>query len=94
MGHSTRFSAIVAAVLVAVIILPACSQTGARSSSPRLPTDAELEQYNAQVPPERQIVCRMETPVDSNIARRVCREVRDIEEASDFHQEQLRRIIR
>jgi hypothetical protein len=94
MRHSNRFLRLIATMVVSASMLPGCSQTGAAGSSPRLPTDAELEQYNAQVPPERRIVCRMETPIESNIARRVCREVRDIKEATDFQREQLRRVIR
>ena len=60
----------------------------------RLPTDAEVEQYNAQVDPEDRIVCREEVQVGSNIPERVCRLVRDVEETSSFHREQLRNVLR
>lgn len=59
----------------------------------RLPTDAEVEQYNAQVPPEERIVCREETAVGTNIPQRKCRYLRDVEEASRFTREQLRNIL-
>ena len=60
----------------------------------RLPTDAEVEQYNAQVAPEERIVCRDETPLGTNIPQRKCRYLRDMEETSRFHREQLRNILR
>ncbi len=60
----------------------------------RLPTDAEVEQYNAQVAPEDRIVCRAETPVGSNIPVRRCYRAREIEEISRFHREQLRNVLR
>ncbi|MDA1371254.1 MAG: hypothetical protein O2971_10905 [Proteobacteria bacterium] len=60
----------------------------------RLPTDAEVEQYNASVAPEERIVCRREIPVGTNIPRRLCRMVRDVEETSTFHRDQLRRVLR
>lgn len=60
----------------------------------RLPTDAEVEQYNASVAPEDRIVCRREIPVGTNIPRRLCRMVRDVEETSTFHRDQLRRVLR
>jgi hypothetical protein len=60
----------------------------------RLPTDAEVEQYNAQVAPEDRIVCRVETPVGSNIPIRRCYRAREIEEVGRFHREQLRNVLR
>jgi hypothetical protein len=53
-----------------------------------------VAQYNASVEPEERIVCRRETPVGSNVPRRVCRYVRDIEDTSRFHREQLKRVLR
>jgi hypothetical protein len=79
-------------LLFAVLVLTACVSEPVES--PRLPTDAEVEQYNASVPPEEHIICRMETPVGTNIPKRVCRLVKDISETSDFHREQLRRVLR
>ncbi|MEX0618331.1 MAG: hypothetical protein WDZ76_04035 [Pseudohongiellaceae bacterium] len=82
------------AIMVAAI-LTACAvpEDGDERSRPRLPTDAEVEQHNAQVPPEERIICRDETKIGTNIPRRVCRYIRDVEETSDFHREQLRRAL-
>ncbi len=60
----------------------------------RMPTDAEIEQYNASVDPEDRIVCRNETPVGSNIPKRTCRRVIDMEEDSLFVRQELIRAIR
>lgn len=60
----------------------------------RPPTPAEVEQYNAMVPPEERIVCRNEIPVGSNIPVRKCRLMSDIDETSVFHREQLRQALR
>lgn len=79
-------------LLFAALLFAACVSEPVES--PRLPTDAEVEQYNASVPPEEHIICRMETPVGTNIPKRVCRLVKDISETSDFHREQLRRVLR
>ncbi len=74
-------------------LLSACT-TPEESNQRRLPSDAEVEQYNASVAPEERIVCRTERQVTSNIPRRVCRYVRDVQETSSFHREQLRRVLR
>jgi hypothetical protein len=60
----------------------------------KLPSDAEVAQYNASVEPDERIVCRRETPVGTNVPRRLCRYIRDIEETSRFHREQLKRVLR
>ena len=75
------------------ILLSACS-TNPAGYIRTLPTDAEVAQYNASVEPEERIVCRRETPVGSNVPCRVCRYVRDIEDTSRFHREQLKRVLR
>jgi hypothetical protein len=76
-------------------LLSACIAPDSEPDALRdLPTDAEVEQYNAQVAPEDRIVCREEVPVGSNIPQRRCRLVRDMEETSRFHREQLRRVLR
>lgn len=80
-------------VTMALLVLAGCTAPGEREPTRRLPTDAEVEQYNALVPQEEHIVCRMEASVQTNIPRRVCRLVRDIEETSVFHREQLRRVL-
>jgi hypothetical protein len=81
-----------------ILLLPcwllACAvPEGTQSPARRLPTDAEVEQHNASVAPEERIVCREEIPVGSNIPKRVCRYVKDIEETSEFHRAQLRRVL-
>ena len=81
-------------LLVAGAVLFTACVSEPPADSPRLPTDAEVEQYNASVPPEEHIICRLETPVGTNIPRRVCRLVKDISETSDFHRDQLRRVLR
>ena len=85
------------ALLIALTLLAglaACIAPDADSADkPRLPTDAEVEQYNASVSPEERIVCREETPVGSNIPKRLCRLVKDVEETSEFHRDQLRRAL-
>ena len=57
------------------------------------PTDAEVEQYNARVAPEDQIVCRHEKPVGTYIAKRVCRLQVDVDATSSLHRQQLRRVL-
>lgn len=78
---------------VGVILLSACA---AKSSGHvrRLPTEAEVAQYNASVGPEERIVCRRETPVGTNVPRRMCRYIRDIEDTSRLHRDQLKRALR
>jgi hypothetical protein len=78
--------------LCALLLLGSCATTPAESKN--LPTDAEVEQYNASVPPEERIVCRDETQVGSNIPRRVCRYIADIDETSQFTRSELNRVLR
>ena len=79
---------------MAFIVLSACAVDPDLIQIRQLPTDAEVEQYNASVGPEERIVCRKERQVRSNILKRVCRYVLDIEETSAFHRDQLRRVLR
>jgi hypothetical protein len=80
--------------LILVAILSSCVSPGESEPYRRLPTPAEVEQYNASVPPEERIICRTEIPVGSNIPVRKCRLAVDIDETSTFHREQLRRALR
>ena len=80
--------------LAIAMLLVSCAVKPGESPQRRLPTDAEVEQYNASVAPEERIVCRNERQVSTNILKRVCRYVRDVEETSSFHREQLRRVLR
>lgn len=79
--------------LLAACALGACSQLEGTAQE-RMPNDAEVAQYNASVAPEERIVCRNETPVGTNVPRRVCRYIRDIDATSRFHRDQLRRVLR
>lgn len=83
-----------AAGLTVIALLSSCVASGDSEPFRRLPTPAEVEQYNASVPPEERIVCRSEIPVGSNIPVRKCRMAIDIDETSTFHREQLRRALR
>ena len=78
-------------------LLAGCSSVLSENGEPqprrRLPTDSEVEQYNAQVEPEERIVCRDETRVGTNIPQRTCRYIRDMEETSRSTREQLRNIL-
>ncbi len=60
----------------------------------RMPTASEIEQYNASVPPEDQIVCSREKPTGSRIAQVTCRRAGTLEEISDLTQAQFQRVIR
>ena len=78
-----------------LILLASCvAPPSEESQQNRLPTDAEVEQYNASVTPEERIVCRNERQIGTNILKRVCRYVVDVEETSIFHREELRRVLR
>ena len=58
-------------LLLTSLFLGACATDGL-TPTPRLPTDAEVEQYNAIAPYEEQIVCRLEAELGSRFKRRVC----------------------
>lgn len=73
-------------IFATAMMLGACA-SGSSTPRPRLPTDAEVEQYNAQVPREQQIVCRMETKLGSRFPRRACYRVGYLEELNDQGQD-------
>jgi len=60
----------------------------------RMPTDAQVEQYNASVPPQERIVCREEVQITTHIPRRSCHLIVNIEEDSAFTRSELIRAIR
>jgi len=71
-----------------------CNVSPPKGDSAQLtPTDAEVEQYNARVAPEDRIVCRLEKPVGTYIAKRVCRLQVDVDATSSLHRQQLRRVL-
>jgi hypothetical protein len=75
-----KFITSLLASLVAACWLSACASN--ITPRPRLPTDAELEFYNAQVPHEQQIACIEVTPLGSRLARRECHRLGDLEAAA------------
>ena len=81
------------AIVAGVSLLSACAvEPGGYVR--KLPSDAEVAQYNASVEPDERIVCRRETPVGTNVPRRLCRYIRDMDDTSRLHREQLRRVLR
>ena len=78
--------------LVAVMGLVASCTVDPERQSKRMPTEAEIEQYNASVEPEDRIICRNEKPFGSRITQRVCRRSGKIDEISDLSQREWRRI--
>ena len=85
-----------ALLITATMLLAGCNlppPAGNQSQNNLTPTDAEVEQYNARVPPEERIVCRLEKPVGTYIAKRVCRLQVDVEATSNLHRQQLRRVL-
>lgn len=83
-------------LLFACLLMSSCitAEEASKRKASRVPTPAEVEQYNALVPPEERVVCRSEIPVGSNIPVRKCRLISDIDGTSTFHREQLRRVLR
>ena len=81
-------------LIAAAVLLAGCNlQPPAGNQNNLTPTDAEVEQYNARVPPEERIVCRLEKPVGTYIAKRVCRLQVDVDATSNLHRQQLRRVL-
>lgn len=83
----------VIAVLSLLLLLAACANNPDSEPRSRLPTDAEVEAYNAQVSAAERIVCRREIPVGTYIPKRVCRLQGDIDDTSNLHRDQLRRVL-
>lgn len=79
--------------IVLAAVLSACAINGERPPVRRVPTDAEVEAYNARVGPGEQIVCRREVPVGSHIPVRVCRLAAQMEDESALQRSELRRVL-
>ena len=82
---------------IVLVLLASCAATN-EDSGPnvvyRLPTDAEVEQHNALMEdPGDRIVCRTERQVRSSIPVRNCYLVRDLQSVSDFHRQELMRVL-
>lgn len=93
---SIKSTGSVMTLLFICVLTSSCitAEEASQRQASRMPTPAEVEQYNAMVPPEERIICRSEVPVGSNIPVRKCRLMSDIDETSTFHREQLRRALR
>ncbi len=63
--------------ILALGLLASCASNS--ESRPRLPTDAEVEQYNALAPEEDHIACFTRTELGSRFPRRQCYRVADLE---------------
>ncbi len=74
---------------LAASVLTACTMPERKET--RMPTEAEIEQYNASVEPEDRIICRDEKPVGTRITQTVCRRAGYIEEVSALSQREWRR---
>jgi hypothetical protein len=79
-------------LLGALLLLNACAIEPAPPIE--MPTDAEVEQYNASVPPQDRIVCRDEVPVGTNIPQRMCRFIADIQANTSYTRSELMRVLR
>lgn len=79
------------ALSIATIVLMGCAADMERQTT-RLPSEAEIEQYNAAVAPEDRIICRNEKPFGTRISQKVCRRAGAIEEVSALSQREWRRI--
>ncbi len=73
-------------IIITLCTLAACA-TSSLTPRPEIPSDAVLEQYNAQVPEDQQIVCFMVTPLGSRFARRECYRRGDLEAAGKIGQD-------
>ena len=82
---------LIATIALPIVIAACAAPTG--NTAKQTPTDAEVEAYNARVAPEDRIICRRETPVGTNIPKRVCRLQRDVNETAAFHRQELRRAL-
>jgi hypothetical protein len=92
-----RLRSLKALAVPVLLLATGCSsvlpENGEQQPLRRLPSDAEVEQYNAQVAPEERIVCRDEIRVGSNSPLRTCRYIRDMEDTSRSTRDQLRNIL-
>ncbi|MCG8412941.1 MAG: hypothetical protein MI746_01870 [Pseudomonadales bacterium] len=84
----------IALQIVVLVTLTACAVSDSETPQVRrVPTDAEVEAYNARVAPEERIVCRREVPVGSHIPKRVCRLQAQMEDESTLQRSELRRVL-
>lgn len=76
---------------LAALALAGCEVSWTESDYRGSFSEADVEQYNAQVEPAERLVCRMEAPFGSRIKQQVCRRVRSVEAASALAQREWRR---
>ena len=67
----SRRSGVFLVVALQTLLLAGCASESL-TPIPRLPTAAEIEQYNALAPHEEQIVCMLQSELGSRFKRRVC----------------------
>ena len=74
-----------------VIIIAGCSTTSSNKVAAEDLTDEQIAKYNEGKSVENQIVCRMEKPLGSNIAERVCYTVAQLKAREEADKENFRR---
>lgn len=74
-----------------VFAFAGCSTTTPKKVSAEDLTDEQIAKYNEGKSEENQIVCRMEKPLGSNIAERVCYTVAQLRAREEADKEEFRR---
>ena len=74
-----------------VLVISGCSTTSSKKVSAEDLTDEQIAKYNEGKSEENQIVCRMEKPLGSNIAERVCYTVAQLRAREEADKEEFRR---
>ena len=74
-----------------VIIIAGCSTTSSNKVAAEDLTDEQIAKYNEGKSVENQIVCRMEKPLGSNIAERVCYTVAQLRAREEADKEEFRK---
>ena len=73
------------------ILLIGCTSSSSNVVSANILTDEQIAKYNEGKPEDDQIICRMEKPLGSNIAERVCYKVVDLKLRENADKEEFRR---
>ena len=74
-----------------VLIFAGCSTTSTQKVAAEDLTDEQIAKYNEGKSEENQIVCRMEKPLGSNIAERVCYTVAQLRAREEADKEEFRK---
>jgi len=72
-------------------LLIGCTSSSSNVVSANTLTDEQIAKYNEGKAEDDQIVCRMEKPLGSNIAERVCYKVAELKSREDADKEEFRR---